>query len=62
MNIGEAITALKAGKSVNRTSWQIPGARLIHQGSDIHWASDHHPAQPYVAQAGDLLAEDWEAK
>lgn len=63
MHFGDAIAALKSGKTATRKSW-TEGARIeiFKEGEAdmIGWSSDAHPQQVFHPCVPDMLAEDWE--
>ena len=68
MNFGQALEALKEGKSVSREGWNGKGMFLTLQRPDenskmkrpyIFITPDAEHVVPWVASQADLLGEDW---
>jgi hypothetical protein len=68
MNIGEAVTAMRSGKSVQRAGWNGKGMYVALQVPDQHSKMTESYVYMKTAQGGlipwlcsqaDLLADDW---
>jgi hypothetical protein len=69
MNIGEAVTALRAGKRVCRPSWngkemwlalQVPDGHSKMTTPYVYLRAAHELFIPWTCSQADLLATDWE--
>lgn len=69
MNIGEAVSAIKAGDSVTRAGWNGKGISLTLQVPDAHskmtlpyiyMQTVQGDLVPWLASQTDILADDWE--
>ncbi|OWK36882.1 Thoeris anti-defense Tad2 family protein [Fimbriiglobus ruber] len=61
MDFGQALAAVKAGGNATRQEWAANGAHIFLSEGVIQWQSKDHPPQVYHPNAGDMLAEDWQA-
>lgn len=64
MNFGEALQALKEGKTITREAWGDDRTKVApHTEADGlligQWSSKDHPPQVYHANWRDLTADDW---
>ena len=68
MNIGEAVTAMRSGKTVQRAGWNGKGMHVALQVPDqhskmtepyIYMKTAQDGLIPWLCSQADLLADDW---